>query len=365
MAGNNNWKEGLQDQISRVRSATDQQVSNLIASGASTKVIADAQQSGREQVNSILKTYNSAENVSSRQRIVSSNPSTAWAPDAGGLARLNSHGAVVGTMADSSTQDKPVKINPYTANNPALALNTGLNGLTLVSANKNSVAKAVTPAVLRSDPPAAINVEDRPVDTTVGTKGTQTHPNIYKPPGITDYQSGKRPKPFGWLEEYIDPTMFASSDACLLTIGCSKKEFNEDGSMGKILGFCDNVSFNLSQTNITLKELRAERTILIQGKAAPGQLSMSRLICKGDSVTNFLGIISKEEDKRLRYDNQLRIAKKPFGIGVVMFSTIGNKELTTFYIEQCVINSISVPIQSRTYSLYENISISFNRIVDL
>ena len=228
-------------------------------------------------------------------------------------------------------------------------------------------SKTSTPAptVLKDKPPKALNAsaDIKPVESS--TKGTQINPEAYKAPGITDYQAGRRPKPFGWLEEYIDPTMFASSDACLLTIGCSKKELNEDGSMGKVLGFCDNISFSLSNTVITLKELRAERTILIPGKANAGNLSLARVICKGESVTNFLGVVSKEGDRRLRYDNQLRIAKKPFGIGVVMFSSIGKKELTTFYIEQCVINAISVPIGSKQYSLYENINISFNRIVDL
>lgn len=354
----NTWKDQLQQRISRSQAETAQSVNDLIATGASTRTIAGVIQEGKLNVNNMLEDYNSAQNIASRQRVVAANPKESWASDAAGLATLNTHGAVSGTTADASTQVTN-RVNPYAS---AIYSNSSAAG---VDAGSNTVSRAPKVNSLISAPPKAINVEDIPDSINSGTKGTQIHPNIYKPPGVTTYETGKRPKATGWLEEYIDPTMFASGDACIITIGASKKEKNEDGSLGKILGFCNNASFNISNAVITIKELRAERTIIIPGKAQPGQLSLSRLVCKGDTVTNFLGIVSKESDRKLRFDNQLRISKKPFGIGIVLLSSIGQKELSTVYIEECAISNISVPIAANTYALYENVGITFNRIRDI
>ena len=202
-------------------------------------------------------------------------------------------------------------------------------------------------------------------------KGEQTSPEKYSPGPVVNLRRGAKIKDGSWLEEYLDTHAFALADNVLITVGEPRKKDNPDGSLGSVLGLCQTISVSTNNQVHTFKELRAERNIIITGKAQPGSIQVARIMAKGSkTTTNFMRYAilanSKTTDRNISWslDNQLRSNKREFGMGFVFMDNFAKKELGSFYLENCNIANSHFNIQAGAINLVENIQILFNRILD-
>lgn len=167
---------------------------------------------------------------------------------------------------------------------------------------------------------------------------------------------------FHWVQTYIDPVMFATSDSVLVGfLNAPIKDSGVDSSAVPLLGMCENINISMSNNIVTLKELRGERTILIPGKSQPGSISISRMLAY---MPNFMRTVGGYSDKSWRFDMQNTDSKQLFGLFLVFRSSDRTQTLSTLYAERCALQASNISMQAGQSFLLENLNILFDRLVD-
>lgn len=167
---------------------------------------------------------------------------------------------------------------------------------------------------------------------------------------------------FKWLEAFLTPSMFASADSCLLGYGKPIYSSNSQGRDFNVLGFCENISISQGVSVMTLKELRAERTIVIPGKSMPGSITITRLL--GD-IPNFASKVTGQAGNKWLMSTQGRTMKQLFGLYIVFYTNDRKKELAAMYAERCAIQNHAIGMQNGQFQLFETVNLVFGKLHEL
>lgn len=172
---------------------------------------------------------------------------------------------------------------------------------------------------------------------------------------------------FKWVEKYIKPSMFATPDSAL--IGFANNPIKDNGGVSTdipLLGMCESFSISTGISVITLKELRAERTIVIPSKSQPGSITINRLLGLGANFARTMGnyTLGNSGDGKWRFNTQSNDSKQLFGLYIIFMSADRTQTLSTLFAERCAIQGNSIMVQAGQASLFESINIVFDKLVD-
>ena len=163
-----------------------------------------------------------------------------------------------------------------------------------------------------------------------------------------------------WAERTVSPDMFATPDSCIICFSPkpTAKSITSTGSL-QVLGLAQGVSFGSQVNVLTFQELRTERHIIIPLKTTPGQLSIARLMGAYPSLQGML-----TSQSRWVKNNQKSAAKKLCCIILIFMNQVRNNTLGTLIFERCALTSDNTSINAGEYSVLEQLSFTYDKIID-
>ena len=164
---------------------------------------------------------------------------------------------------------------------------------------------------------------------------------------------------FKWIEAQSTAEDFAGADSALIGFGPATYAGAKAGQEFTLIGLCNSFQFSQATHVSTLKEMRAEGTRIIPGKAQPGSISISRLMT---SLPTFTAIVTGDTGWKL--NAQSPKSKSLFGIVVTYMSPLRSSTYATLFFERCAITNISSAIQAGQHMMYETISIVYDKVLD-
>ena len=163
-----------------------------------------------------------------------------------------------------------------------------------------------------------------------------------------------------WVERSVSPDMFATPDSCILCFSPhpTATKITSTDSL-QVIGLAQGINFGSQMNVLTYQELRTERHIIIPLKSTPGQLSINRVM---GAFPSLHGLLTSQG--RWSKNTQKASAKKLCCIILIFMNMVRSNTLGTLIFERCALNSDNTAVNAGDYSVIEQLSFTYDKIVD-